>query len=548
MAVKRPGGYGGFQNDSQSPGQGLSGGILDRTITPGPFDAERRPSTAAERSFPRRKESLDVTNRNIDRSEAANTIISAANAASNSAPKQPRKNGYGGFGAPLKVGEDSESNRLGPPNRSETFPKPTYLKDPPVRKSSAPAPRHDLLRQNSALEDTSRPSMVPDTSRLPPPRTSLIRPATAGKGAGVVDLAAEFGVGNPYHTPSDSASSGYSNFSSHLSQTSFQTSPARSQANSKQSNSTNMDDLMNELQHSMGDLRAAEPIAEPVGRAANRTPSPLAESPLNMSPKALLNSAARPIGDQTAPRRHPNPFIERDLVQLGVPSVPDQSFAASPPSPRTMPPLRKASTDPGRPRGDCKACRLPISGKSISSADGRLTGKYHKACFVCTTCSEPFTSAEFYVHNDQPYCEQHYHQLNGSLCGSCGRGIEGQYLEDEVLMKYHVGCFRCLDCGQSLSEGYFDVDGRSYCEPHAIRRIQSTWQSSQQLQQPPSGSIVPPPRSSARPSYAAGAAGRPGPRPGPGMPRSGYGVQPGSRLAPNVMPRMNKRMTRLGMM
>ena len=82
-------------------------------------------------------------------------------------------------------------------------------------------------------------------------------------------------------------------------------------------------------------------------------------------------------------------------------------------------------------------------GKSVSSADGRLTGRYHKPCFVCKTCKEPFQTTDFYVMNNHPYCGRHYHQLNGSLCKTCDQGIEGQYLETELKQKFHPHCFTC---------------------------------------------------------------------------------------------------------
>lgn len=189
-------------------------------------------------------------------------------------------------------------------------------------------------------------------------------------------------------------------------------------------------------------------------------------------------------------------------------------------------------------RGNCKACGLPIKGKSISSADGSLlTGRYHKPCFVCSTCQKPFASSTFYVLDDKPYCELHYHKLNGSLCGSCGKGIEGQYLEDESAVKHHVGCFKCGECGMALRDGYFEVAGKAYCERDAWRLVQ----------QPSSTTMTG--------NNAAGGGGllRPGGGPGPsgrtpglpGGPRGGpaYG---GGRFGPR--PRMEKRMTRLGMM
>jgi hypothetical protein len=154
---------------------------------------------------------------------------------------------------------------------------------------------------------------------------------------------------------------------------------------------------------------------------------------------------------------------------------------------------------------------------------------------VCFGCKEPFSSSTFYVLDDRPYCENDYHRLNGSLCNHCGVGIEGQYLEDETARKHHVGCFRCGDCGTVLKDGYFEVAGKAYCEKDAWRRVQQPWMGT------------------------GGPGGRRGPGPSslnpglPGGPRMGgkpYGLPSpgaGNRLAP-PRPKMEKRMTRLGMM
>src|SRR6201999_3878201 len=74
-------------------------------------------------------------------------------------------------------------------------------------------------------------------------------------------------------------------------------------------------------------------------------------------------------------------------------------------------------------KGVCRGCsQLILAGqKSVSSADGRLTGRYHKKCFVCQACKTSFPTAEFYVHNDHPYCAHHYHELENSLCATCGK-------------------------------------------------------------------------------------------------------------------------------
>jgi uncharacterized CHY-type Zn-finger protein len=141
-----------------------------------------------------------------------------------------------------------------------------------------------------------------------------------------------------------------------------------------------------------------------------------------------------------------------------------------------IPPRSKTPAEPQRrpttAKGNCKGCGEAIKGKSVSSADGRLTGRYHKQCFVCKTCSEPFATATFYVIDDAPYCERHYHKLNGSMCQSCDRGIEGQYLETERKQKYHPTCLTCSDCRRVLRDDYFEMNGKVYCERDAYRKAQ----------------------------------------------------------------------------
>ena len=137
----------------------------------------------------------------------------------------------------------------------------------------------------------------------------------------------------------------------------------------------------------------------------------------------------------------------------------------SPPSHPSHPPQRSRPPD----KGPCRGCGELIKGKSVSSADGRLTGRYHKGCFVCTTCGNPFQTADFYVIRNQPYCARHYHELNNSLCQGCNRGIEGQYLETETHRKFHSYCFTCQECHKILRDDFYEWRGRTLCEQHAFR-------------------------------------------------------------------------------
>ncbi|KAF5018153.1 hypothetical protein F66182_9880 [Fusarium sp. NRRL 66182] len=565
--IDRPGVYGGFgekkhgpdfQPRSVSPNGAHLFKRLD-TIAPGPFDAIRSPS-ATSPSFPR--EQIDNGDKqdhflsaspndyfNIQKSQRSTSP--AHNNLSVPPPRPPREDEE--FGHPSAAPEGLQPQPFGMINRSGTFPKLSARSDAPFRTPSAPGTKPERVKAAGGPGHVSKPSMGPDTSRAPPPRKSLLHPSRTSKYSGSVDLAAEFGVNNPYHTPSDSSSSGFSTFSQQ-SHGSSETSQARSQLRRDPSDLSTMDGLMSDLENSMESLGSKEARADVPVQASPRARSPLAESPLELSPKVQRSSSAaqneqkKDVNIQRSESQSKPLYTTSSQDHHHVEPAPQPGREPNLPAP-LAPPARKGSQDPARPRGNCKACGLAITGKSISSADGRLTGKYHKACFVCTTCSEPFTSAEFYVLNDKPYCEHHYHKLNGSLCGSCEKGIEGQYLEDEFSIKYHVGCFRCLDCGRSLSEGYFEVDGKSYCERDAWRRVQQAYPPP--MKAPPNRSVA-----GSRPPMM-GLPNHPAQRMGPGMglPRPPYGMPPpGQRLAPGPpgppgpRPRMNKRNTRLGMM
>lgn len=544
------GGYGGFGRQPSGPEnpavQGSApetNGFLQRIndMAGAAFDdAGRRPSAANKAAFPQRKDSLDHWDAPPD------LTVSHSNP-----QKYVRQNGREGAFNDVAQGEGASRGIT----RAETFPKLTYpSNEMHGRRPSAPNQQSEMQRRPSAPflrtgDINRRPSMGPDTSRRPPPRTSLIR---AHGNSSSVDLDKEFGTRNPYHTPTDSMSSGYSTASEHSTKASSngglprieskksdaigQFRQPQSQLQQQQPPPARKNSTVRTHGNARPELRIDPAIQAPLPSAGRFVESPYSVSPRDdrYDPAIQHGMLGRRGQESASPPR-----------QLGF----ERGYGSNErPNRQGVPtalPVRKGSRDPLHPptRGDCKACRMPITGKSISSADGRLTGKYHKACFVCATCSEPFSSAEFYVHHDKPYCETHYHKLNGSLCGTCQRGIEGQYLEDEMRIKYHVGCFRCLDCGMSLSDGYFEIDGKSYCERDARRRKESTVEavppvSKQEPTPMPTGIMAPPPLNRAPSSRGMAAMNT-----GAGMERGPYGVVPGSR---GDRLRLNKRMTRIG--
>ncbi|KAK4248782.1 hypothetical protein C7999DRAFT_13282 [Corynascus novoguineensis] len=601
----RLGGYGGLNENSEYEGPALQtstskqdSNMMSRLdIMTNLSDSGRRPSAPAP------------------------TTSSSSLSSGLGSGRMPKpQSGYGGFGPPSRAPDGTlEPPRT--PNRSETFPRPSDRFGPPTRTPSAPTPSAALHpdrlqpplgspgapldgRDPMASERPRRPSRGPDTSRPPPPRTNMVRPTTPG--VPTINLAEEFGIGNPYHTPSESTSSTESSENSsqperrpsQASQASSRTSPPRSlasRAGTSPTDTSNLDSLMTDIQSSMNEMKPKPPVPAPLklpprGFMVGDRPSPLSARPPRSAERGYdpridpaVQNPRLAKGKSPAPSPMPNTPLQDGLTvhipndvlspsTAGLPSprwinsperiepmgdrrpsqaharpqTPAQPQAASqrqpPPEPqpeRPSEPSRSRSRSrprepaPTSSRGNCKACGQAITGKSISSADGRLTGRYHKPCFVCTTCRRPFSSSTFYVLDDRPYCELHYHELNGSLCGSCGRGIEGQYLEDESAVKHHVGCFKCGVCRMALRDGYFEVNGKAYCEQDAWRLAGGGMNGGPPPPAGPGGRGFRPPH--------MGLPG--GPRPG-----MGAGYNP-SRLGPmGQRPRMEKRMTRLGMM
>lgn len=119
----------------------------------------------------------------------------------------------------------------------------------------------------------------------------------------------------------------------------------------------------------------------------------------------------------------------------------------------------------------CRRCNLPIERQAVSSRDGQLKGKYHKGCFNCHACHQPFPDKEFYVFDGKPFCAYHYHEANDSLCAatSCGQPIEGPCAVNHAGRRYHPEHLLCEyedGCGEKLVE-YWEVDGQMLCEHHA---------------------------------------------------------------------------------
>lgn len=187
--------------------------------------------------------------------------------------------------------------------------------------------------------------------------------------------------------------------------------------------------------------------------------SPYANDAVSRSSMAssVYTSAADPVMDVS-----PLPSMRNSRVQTNT-YLPEQHLNYTPTVP--APSKQKA-------KKVCRGCDEEIKGKCVSSKDGRVSGKWHRECFNCHSCTEPFDSGEFYVLNDFPYCHHCYHTENNSLCHTCQLGIEGECLETDDphgrVIRYHVGCLTCFECDMELNDDYYLHNNTPLCHVHAF--------------------------------------------------------------------------------
>lgn len=470
---------GPFAIDSRKVSRPEEGPIYNRKPTMGRPDDIISPPLTAE------PEQIDRT-----RSTSSGHSRTSTNSSTNNFPMPPRNKGYGILSP--EMGEESQESAHSGAMRSQTFPRRKESLDFHASRRNQSISSHRSRESNDRGRKTSLSG--PDTSRALPPRgASLIR-GRSGHEAGDlpplpnINLEAEFGANNPYHSASNSQSSTHSYISSTSqgSKGSSRSSPpstVESDYHRRQPSNPRMSDLMSEITSSMAnisphDIYPRPSDLEPVKEQEPYSPlSPAFQSPdYATNPVNRLSPAPRvPPPAPLKPRnRDPSP-APLNPRSRNLSPAPLNGFQRSHTAPlldqnKPLPAPRRPATS----KGNCKSCTLPIKGKSVSSADGRLTGRYHKPCFVCTTCRAPFLTSEFYVHDDAPYCEHHYHQLNNSMCSGCDRGIEGQYLESEKKEKFHPSCLNCADCKRNLRHDYFEMGGKIYCERDAFRRAQES--------------------------------------------------------------------------
>ncbi|KAJ4402604.1 hypothetical protein N0V91_007143 [Didymella pomorum] len=305
----------------------------------------------------------------------------------------------------------ASQEKRGPPPRPR---RPSEKDLPPANiaeyKTSDFAPRSNNMFPSRA---PSRAASETDSQRDPVPARSLQPPPPVTTNINVdTPSGALHTPSGALHTPSDSG----------LSDDSYASYTTRSNASSRSSPpSSETGHSRNVSKVSRADYLAEEKVqrtASPDSYAEVRAPSSQAQG--RRAPASYTRpNTAEPIPQilspgfpsPSAPESPMDPAIqfgtsfERRPKERPSPQDPALNFAQSPPRrrPESGPRPTEARRLVPTSKGNCRGCSEPIVGKSVKDSSGRLTGRYHRSCFVCRTCGDGFPTAEFYVYDNAPY-------------------------------------------------------------------------------------------------------------------------------------------------
>jgi len=135
------------------------------------------------------------------------------------------------------------------------------------------------------------------------------------------------------------------------------------------------------------------------------------------------------------------------------------------PAPSPAPNIVAAPASPAAPKSTespdltiCTECGQKLSGKVIKALDK----KWHKQCWVCRGCKSEL-EPDFNQSDGYPYCEKCYGQRFAPRCAGCGDPIVDSVLK-ALDKKWHKKCFVCTTCKNSFTGGSFFVrEGKPYC-------------------------------------------------------------------------------------
>eukprot|EP01101_Sappina_pedata_P009938 TRINITY_DN6142_c0_g1_i1.p1 TRINITY_DN6142_c0_g1~~TRINITY_DN6142_c0_g1_i1.p1 ORF type:complete len:243 (-),score=86.88 TRINITY_DN6142_c0_g1_i1:63-725(-) len=108
----------------------------------------------------------------------------------------------------------------------------------------------------------------------------------------------------------------------------------------------------------------------------------------------------------------------------------------------------------------CAVCQNAILGEFVSATDKF----FHKECFACDKCKQPFTKSFYPNEQGKLLCERHFFEAKGLLCGGCDQPIVSGKAVAVGAKKYHPDHFECSRCKVKLAgQAYKAKDNKPFC-------------------------------------------------------------------------------------
>ncbi|XKL66403.1 hypothetical protein PGB90_009823 [Kerria lacca] len=96
----------------------------------------------------------------------------------------------------------------------------------------------------------------------------------------------------------------------------------------------------------------------------------------------------------------------------------------------------------------CGSCKKKCSGEVL-----RVQDKYfHIGCFKCRACNNSLAQGGFFYKDNNYYCKNDYQRMFGTKCAVCYEYVEGEVV-NALGNTYHQKCFKCARCRQTFPGG-----------------------------------------------------------------------------------------------
>jgi hypothetical protein len=120
------------------------------------------------------------------------------------------------------------------------------------------------------------------------------------------------------------------------------------------------------------------------------------------------------------------------------------------------------------PRCAGKDCGTPITLDGLQAC-----GKcWHSEHFGCVVCSKSFEGGSFFEHDGQPYCDEHYYECHGERCHGCSEVIKEGSIFNALDHAWHPEHFVCVVCTTPFKDmEFYSHQGQAYCEEHYCENV-----------------------------------------------------------------------------